>query len=205
VPRTDLVARFGGDEFAVLEREVSDVEQVDVLADNIRKALSVPYEINGAVVAQVTASIGIARYAPELANADELMIQADLALFRAKDDGRNCYRSHSLELSEQVRERVTVADELRGATPRGEIVLHYQPQVTLRTGRIIGLEALLRWRHPTRGLVSPAQFIPIAERSGAILQLGKWAFDEAVASIDSGRIRAFSDTNVHRNTKAAFG
>jgi diguanylate cyclase (GGDEF)-like protein len=175
VRRIDLVARFGGDEFAVLEREA---EPADALADEIRTSLAAPYEINGAVV-QVTASIGIARYAPDLVSADALMVQADIALYQAKEDGRNCCRSHSLELSQRVLERVTIADELRGAVARGELSLHYQPQVELVTGRIIGLEALLRWHHPTRGSVSPSLFIPIAERSGSILQLGKWAFDEA--------------------------
>jgi diguanylate cyclase (GGDEF)-like protein len=178
VRQTDLVARFGGDEFAVLEREVFEAEPADALADKIRIALAAPYEINGAMV-QVTASIGIACYTPDLASADALMVQADIALYRAKEDGRNCYRSHSLELSRQVHERVTVAEELRGAVARGELSLHYQPQVELGTGRIIGLEALLRWKHPTRGEVPPSLFIPIAERSGSILQLGKWAFDEA--------------------------
>jgi diguanylate cyclase (GGDEF)-like protein len=176
---TDLVARFGGDEFAVLERDVSEAQPANAFSDNIRTALAVPYEINSAVVVQVTASIGIARYSSELTSADELMIQADLALYRAKDDGRNCCRSHSLELSQEVHDRVTIADELREAGARGELILHYQPQVALATGRIIGLEALLRWQHPTRGLVSPALFIPIAERSGAILQLGRWVFDES--------------------------
>ena len=178
VRRTDLVARFGGDEFAVLEREVFEAQPADALADKIRTALAAPYEIKGTVV-QVTASIGIARYAPDLASADALIVQADIALYQAKEDGRNCCRSYSRELSQQVRERVTIADELRGAIARGELSLYYQPQVELGTGRIIGLEALLRWHHPTRGVVSPSIFIPIAERSGSILQLGKWAFDEA--------------------------
>lgn len=176
--RTDLVARFGGDEFAVIEREVFETEPADALAEKIRVALAAPYEINGAVV-HVSASIGIACYAPDLVSADALIVQADLALYRAKEDGRNCCRCYSPQLSQQVDEHVTIGDELRGAVARGELSLHYQPQVELPTGRIIGLEALLRWHHPTRGLVSPALFIPIAERSGSILQLGQWAFDQA--------------------------
>ncbi len=178
VRRTDVVARFGGDEFAVLARDVADAEPTDALADKIRTALAARYELGGPVV-QVTASIGIARYTADIASPDALMVQADIALYRAKEDGRNCCCYHNLELSQQVRERVMIADELRGAVARGELKLHYQPQVELATGRIVGLEALLRWHHPTRGSVPPALFIPIAERSGAILQLGKWAFDEA--------------------------
>jgi diguanylate cyclase len=178
VRHPDLVARFGGDEFAVLECDVVDPAPADSLAVKIGALLAAPYDINGAVV-HVTASIGIARYAPELASPDAIMIQADLALYRAKEDGRNCCRFHSRELGEQVRERVTIADELRGAIGRGELELHYQPQVELATGRILGLEALLRWRHPGRGLISPSHFIPIAERTGAVLALGRWAFEEA--------------------------
>jgi diguanylate cyclase len=174
----DVVARFGGDEFAVLKCDAVDPSAGDSLAATIAALLAAPYDINGAVV-HVTASIGIARYTPELTSPDDIMIQADLALYRAKEDGRNCCRFHSREFGEQVRERVTIADELRGAIGRGELELHYQPQVELATGRILGLEALLRWRHPSRGLIPPSLFIPIAERTGAILALGRWAFEEA--------------------------
>ncbi|MGP0093886.1 MAG: putative bifunctional diguanylate cyclase/phosphodiesterase [Xanthobacteraceae bacterium] len=190
VPPTNLVARFGGDEFAVLECDVDDAAPADTLAGKIGTAVAAPYEINGAVV-HMTASIGIARYAPDLANADAVMVQADLALYRAKEDGRNCCRMHSHELGQQVNERVTIADELRGAIERGELELYYQPQVELATGRILGLEALLRWFHPTRGPVSPALFIPIAERSGSILPLGRWAFDEACR-----QYRAWQDAGI---------
>ena len=106
-------------------------------------------------------------------------MQADLALYRAKEDGRNCSRFHASELDKQVHERVVVAEELRTGIDRGELVLHYQPQVHLRTGKVIGLEALVRWNHPTRGMVMPDAFIPIAERTGSILALGQWVIDEA--------------------------
>jgi EAL domain-containing protein (putative c-di-GMP-specific phosphodiesterase class I) len=108
-----------------------------------------------------------------------MMIQADLALYRAKEDGRNCYRFHSAGLDREVEERVTITEDLRGAVDRGEVELHYQPQVALSSGRIVGMEALMRWNHPTRGPIPPSTFIPIAERTGLILSLGRWALDEA--------------------------
>jgi EAL domain-containing protein (putative c-di-GMP-specific phosphodiesterase class I) len=108
-----------------------------------------------------------------------MMVQADLALYGAKDEGRNCYRFHSRDLDRRVHERVRVADELRAALDHGDLELYYQPQVELATGRITGLEGLIRWNHKTRGLLTPAAFIPIAERTGTALALGNWVFDEA--------------------------
>jgi diguanylate cyclase (GGDEF)-like protein len=174
----DLVARFGGDEFAILLTEVSDPATAEDLAARIGRHLSAPFSIKGHKI-RITSSIGIALYSPEVAGAEAMMMQADLALYGAKDDGRNCYRFHSQDLDLVVRDRVRVADELRLALDRGELELYYQPQVELATGRIIGLEALIRWNHQTRGLLTPAAFIPIAERTGAILPLGKWIFESA--------------------------
>ena len=107
-----------------------------------------------------------------------MMIQADLALYRAKDDGRNCFRFHTGELDQQVHLRVTLAGELRVAIDGAELELYYQPLVDIVSGRIVGLEALVRWNHPTRGLIMPSIFIPIAERTGAIVPLGHWVFEE---------------------------
>jgi EAL domain-containing protein (putative c-di-GMP-specific phosphodiesterase class I) len=107
------------------------------------------------------------------------MVQADLALYRAKEDGRNGFRFHSGELDLEIHERVTVAAELRTALERGEMRLHFQPQVSLATGRIVGVEALVRWQHPRRGLLAPAEFIAIAERTGSIALLGQWVFEES--------------------------
>jgi diguanylate cyclase len=172
----DLVARFGGDEFAVLLSEVSDPETAEDLAARIGRHLAAPFSIKGHKI-RITSSIGIALYSPDVAGAEAMMMQADLALYGAKDDGRNCYRFHSQALDLQVRERVRVADELRHALDEGELELYYQPQVELSTGRIIGLEALIRWNHKTRGLLLPGFFIAIAEQTGAILPLGRWIFD----------------------------
>ena len=114
-----------------------------------------------------------------------MMIQADLALYRAKEDGRNCFRFHNADLDRDVQERVVIADELRGAIERNEFELYYQPQVELRSGRIVGMEALLRWNHPKRGQIPPSVFIPIAERSGQIQLLGQWVLDAACRQLRS--------------------
>ena len=184
VRENDVVARIGGDEFAILQSDVDDLDAAGTLAAKIEKILSEPYSIEGNEV-HISASIGISRYSPDVAGPDAMMIQADLALYRAKADGRNCVRFHNAELDREVNERVVIADELRGAIPRNELELYYQPQVDLRSGRIIGLEALLRWNHPKRGRIPPAIFIPIAERSGQIQLLGQWVLDAACRQLQS--------------------
>jgi diguanylate cyclase (GGDEF)-like protein len=180
--QTDLVARLGGDEFAVLQSARADPAATGALADRIRAAVAAPYTI-GTNAVHVTASIGISLYSGEVAAAEAMLMQADLALYRAKEDGRNCYRFHSAELDRQVRERVILAEELHAAIERGEFELYYQPQVELESGRIVGLEALLRWNHATRGAIPPAAFIPVAERTGCIVALGNWVFDAACRQV----------------------
>jgi EAL domain-containing protein (putative c-di-GMP-specific phosphodiesterase class I) len=108
-----------------------------------------------------------------------MLAQADLALYRSKDEGRNRYRFHSDDLDHQVLERITLADELRSAIERNELELYYQPQVELASGKIVGMEALVRWHHPTRGVLPAKVFIPVAERTGAIIALGQWVLDQA--------------------------
>jgi diguanylate cyclase len=178
VRKTDLVARFGGDEFAILLADANDPVATGTLAGKLVRILASPYTIEGNEV-RITASIGISPYSAELPGPEAMMMQADLALYRAKDDGRNCFRFHTEELDQQVRLRVTFAEELRGAIDGGELELYYQPQVEIVSGRIVGLEALVRWNHPTRGLIMPSIFIPIAERTGAVIPLGHWVFEEA--------------------------
>lgn len=173
----DTVARFGGDEFAILVPD-SDGRELAGIAGRINQTLAAPFTIDGNEV-HVSASIGIAEHACDVATPDALMIQADLALYRAKHDGRNCFRFHSAELDTEIRERVTTADELRNAAGNGELRLYYQPQVELVSGRIIGVEALLRWLHPTRGLLAASHFTALAERTGIIAELGQWVLDDA--------------------------
>lgn len=174
----DFLARFGGDEFAIFMDNVTEPAQAGALAARIGGVLTAPFSLKGHKI-RVTSSIGIALYAPDVTGPEEMLMQADLALYRAKDDGRNCYRFHSRELDSEVHERVQTAEELRIALDHNELELYYQPQVELATGRIVGLEALIRWNHKTRGLLTPGAFIAIAEKTGTILPLGQWVFDEA--------------------------
>jgi diguanylate cyclase (GGDEF)-like protein len=182
VRQSDAVARVGGDEFAVLQTDVNE-HLPGTLAHKINKLLAVPFLIDGNEV-RITASIGIALYTQD-ATPDALMVQADLALYRAKGDGRDCYRFHSEALDVEIRHRVTVAAELRMAIDRGDMRLHYQPQIDLVSGRLTGVEALVRWQHPERGLLDADEFIAIAERTGSMVHLGQWVFEETCRQLDA--------------------
>ena len=145
----------------------------------------------------VSASVGIAMYSAETATPGAMMIQADLALYRAKDDGRNCFRFHSSDQNMQAHSRIALAEELRGGIERGELELYYQPQVEIASGNILGLEALVRWNHPRRGMIMPSVFIPIAEKSSIIQQLGNWVFAAACA-----QLRSWQDEGIAPKTMA---
>jgi EAL domain-containing protein (putative c-di-GMP-specific phosphodiesterase class I) len=126
-------------------------------------------------------------FSREAISPDTLLVQADQALYRAKEEGRGQYRFHSDELDQATRERVSLGNDLRSAIERNELELHYQPQVELSSGRIVGMEALIRWQHPTRGLLMPADFLPIAEKSGMIQALGRWVLDGACKQLSEWR------------------
>jgi diguanylate cyclase (GGDEF)-like protein len=183
VGRDDIVARFGGDEFAILHAGAADAAAVGELATRIAGSMAMPFDIGGHQI-RITSSIGISLYSPEVAAPETMMVQADLALYRGKDDGRNCFRFYSRILDQQVHERVTVTEEMRNALEEeGELELYYQPQVELESGRITGFEALLRWNHPKRGLLSPGYFVPIAERTGTVHLLGRFALEAACRQV----------------------
>jgi diguanylate cyclase (GGDEF)-like protein len=174
----DTVARVGGDEFIVLQAQVVRVEQVATLAERILERVSAPYDINGNPVI-IGASIGIATAPADGASADELIAHADLALYRVKAGGRNSFCFFNAEMAQVARERVRLESELRDALAREEFEVWYQPWIDLRTGKYAGCEALLRWNHPRRGLIGPVDFIPTAEETGLIAQLGDWVLRRA--------------------------
>ena len=166
IREVDAMARFGGDEFAMIDSDIGEPADVAVMADKILKALREPFSIRGNDI-RIGASIGIAIYGLDASDAETLLSRADVALYRAKAEGRGTYRFFTDAMDTEVRNRVTVNAELHDAITSGQLFLMYQPQVNVDTGHIIGVEALVRWQHPTRGIVSPGEFIPVAEKSGA--------------------------------------
>jgi diguanylate cyclase (GGDEF)-like protein len=175
---TDVVARLGGDEFAILQSSTDQPGRAEHLAKRIVAALAGPYDLDGNR-AVVTASVGIAVTSTRDANADLLLKNADMALYRAKADGRNTYRFFAAEMDAQVQARRAMELELREALDRQEFEVFYQPIFDLAAQRVCGFEALLRWRHPALGMISPAQFIPLAEELGLIVAIGEWTLREA--------------------------
>ena len=183
---TDLVARLGGDEFAILQAEVKEPANAGALAEKIQSALALPYRIKNHEL-RISVSIGISPYVRSQTGPDAMLVQADLALYRSKEEGRNQYHFHSDALDQQVLDRVTLAGEVLEAISRGEFELEYQPQVELSSHRIVGMEALIRWNHPTRGVLAPGIFIPVAEKTGTMIALGHWVLDEACRQMSEWR------------------
>jgi diguanylate cyclase (GGDEF)-like protein len=174
----DSVARFGGDEFVLLLENLSSPSDAAVLAQKALACFEEPVLTEGHEL-HVSASIGVSVYPEDGSNAETLVKNADTAMYRAKDKGRGTYCFYTSQMNAQGAERLILECGLRRAVERGELELHYQPKMDLREQRIVGVEALMRWRHPSLGLVSPAQFIPIAEETGLIEPIGRWALERA--------------------------
>jgi len=178
VRSSDTVSRLGGDEFVVVLTEMKHADNIGGIATKILAILAEPHSASGHEL-QVTASIGISVYPDDGADAEMLLRHADLAMYQAKENGRNSYQFFRPDMSARAVERQAIERELRGALDRQEFVLHYQPEIDLESGSTIGAEALIRWQHPTRGLLLPAQFVPIAEDSGFIVPISQWTLREA--------------------------
>ena len=203
----DTVARLGGDEFAVLIDELDDGQDGTVAAQRVIDVLAQPIVIGDAEVF-AHASIGVALGSASVGESTtrqmvaQLLIDADLAMYEAKREGRRGYQFYTSSMQEGIKERLSMRSDLDGGLGRGEFVVHYQPIVAIATGAVEGAEALIRWNHPTRGLVPPLDFIPVAERTGQIVDIGRWVIAEACREAatwsprDGGRPAPYVSVNI---------
>ena len=181
VGEADTIARMGGDEFVIVQAMIADPADATSLAQGVIDALSEPYDIDGQQ-AVIGVSIGISVGPGDGSNPDKLLRNADLALYRAKSDGRGTFRFFEPVMDLQMQTRRILEQDLRKALPSGEFELHYQPVVNLASKEISGFEALIRWNHPSKGMISPSDFIPLAEEIGFIVPMGEWVIRQACAT-----------------------
>jgi diguanylate cyclase (GGDEF)-like protein/PAS domain S-box-containing protein len=197
----DTVGRISGDEFGVVLADLAHVDDAALVAQKALEALAEPYHLAGSE-AFATASIGIAVHPGDGDDAEDLLRNADMAMYRAKELTRNAYCFFTAEMNLRSAEKMQLNNDLRHAIERSEFVLHYQPKVALDSGALTGFEALLRWNHPTRGLVPPGQFVAALEESGLIVPVGEWVLKEACAQIERWRRAGFTPVPVAVNLSA---
>jgi diguanylate cyclase (GGDEF)-like protein/PAS domain S-box-containing protein len=197
----DTVGRFGGDEFGVVLANLGKPGDASLVAQKLIDALARPVELDGHET-YITASIGISVYPGDAAEPETLLANADAAMYRAKEQGRNHYEYFTREMNQRALRWVRMQTETRRALERGEFQVHYQPKVELATGRICGFEALLRWQHPEKGLVPPAEFIPVLEETGLIVPAGEWVMRTACAQIKAWREAGLPSSPIAVNLSA---
>ncbi|WDD90608.1 EAL domain-containing protein (plasmid) [Burkholderia sp. FERM BP-3421] len=197
----DTIARVGGDEF-VLVAEVSDPSDAATLAGNLLEAIQQPFQAASHEL-RVSTSIGIAMYPGDGAHQRELLAHADAAMYHAKSLGRNAYCFFEASMNVNVHEQLQLTQDLRAALKRHELVLYYQPKFDAPKGPVIGVEALVRWAHPTRGIIGPDQFIPLAEKAGLIIPLGAWVLDEACRQMRAWHDAGYSHWSIAVNLSAS--
>ncbi|HYD96535.1 MAG TPA: EAL domain-containing protein [Noviherbaspirillum sp.] len=201
VRESDTVARLGGDEFTMILGELSSEADAERIAQDVLNRLAEPFVL-GEEIAYVSASVGITFYPQDGTEADDLLKNADQAMYAAKEEGRNRYHYFTPSMQEKAQMRRRLASDLHKAVTHRQLRVYYQPIVDLRTGKIRKAEALVRWQHPVRGLVSPADFIPIAEDTGQIVEIGNWVFYEAAQQLAKWR-QVIPDFQISVNTSPA--
>ncbi len=198
VRKVDTVARLGGDEFTLILPAIAGLSDVTVIVEKVVQRFTAPFGVAGRSL-HVTPSIGITLYPSDADKQEVLLKNADIAMYEAKNQGRNNYQFYSHEMSANAYSRMTLESHLRQALERNEFTLHYQPQVELRSGRIIGVEALLRWQQPTLGYIAPEKFIPLAEEIGVIESIGAWVLNEACRQCKAWQEEEFPVINLAVN------
>jgi diguanylate cyclase (GGDEF)-like protein/PAS domain S-box-containing protein len=198
VRNTDTVARLGGDEFTIILPELREQDSIERLAQDILCQLARPFELEGEC-AYASVSIGVTLYPEDTDDIDTLIKNADQAMYAAKAQGRNCRNYFTISMQEAALNRMRLINDLRSALAESQFWLAYQPIVELSTGRIHKAEALIRWQHPTRGLISPAEFIPVAEATGMIIDIGEWVFREAAQQAVRWRTEYHCDFQISIN------
>ncbi|MEH2209600.1 putative bifunctional diguanylate cyclase/phosphodiesterase [Nostoc sp.] len=200
--QTDILTHLSGDEFAIGRIDIVSFESVIKLSQMVLNTLKKPFSIEGNLI-HITASIGITiNGINEQNSVDQLLQQAHIALYQAKQQGRSQYQFYSPEINAQLQERITLENELHGALERNEMLVYYQPLIDLHSGQITAMEALVRWQHPTLGLVSPAKFIPIAEANGAIVPIGEWVLRTACTQNRAWQLAGFTPIRISVNLSA---
>ncbi len=194
----DSLARFGGDEFAVLMEYVAGEDAMPAIAQEILDTLKEPFIIAGSEI-HITTSIGISLYPEDGTDPQTLLKNADTAMYRAKAQGKNKYRFYTADMNAKATGRLTLEKALRQAMGREEFMLHYLPKIDIGRGLIIGVEALLRWRHPRLGLLAPEEFVPLLEETGQIADVGEWVIHEALTQLQRWRQIGFSDLRLAVN------
>lgn len=197
----DVIARWGGDEFTLLLPKISCREDATLIANRILEILQPAFDLEGHKL-RVTCSIGIAIYPDDGEDAETLLKNADVALYQAKYEGRNNYQHYNLELNFQAKERLDLDHRLHYALERDEFILHYQPIVDVTTGKIVKMETLVRWQHPSMGLIAPDVFIPLAEENGAIIAIGQWVLETACAQYSSWQKMGIQSLHISVNLSA---
>ncbi|CAB1369335.1 putative bifunctional diguanylate cyclase/phosphodiesterase [Denitratisoma oestradiolicum] len=191
IRKEDTLARMGGDEFTFLLPLVTDVQDVARVAEKVLAGFAKPLTINGKDMF-VTPSIGISLFPNDGHDAETLLKNADAAMYRAKEQGRNNYQFYTTDMNALTQQRLSLENDLRQAVERSELEMYYQPKVSLKDGRIVGAEALIRWKHPERGFVPPGDFIPLSEENGLILPIGEWLLRDICQ-----QIRHWHDEGLH--------
>lgn len=194
----DFIARLGGDEFVILLEDIKTAKTTVNIAEKILTTLSRPVNLANNEVF-ISSSIGITLFPDDGTNVNDLLKHADVAMYKAKDKGRNNYQFYTSELNTKIIQAIDLKNDLRGAIGRNELSLFYQPKINIIDNKIVGAEALLRWQHPVRGRVPPNDFIPIAEQSGLIIDIGKWVIVEAIKQAKNWQEHLLSDFSMAIN------